>query len=168
MRIASHAGTAVALLALLAATGALAKDTAISGSILYKYIDRGAVTAGDEGTIRRFELEQVVPVAAGPAANAMDEIQRCGGSILVGKDGKPKTGHGYCDTINTKEGVWWLTWSAGETESTWTIVGGTGKFKGISGTGKTTYEPTLDGVETTGWKQEFVGTVTMPDVPPKR
>ena len=60
-------------------------------------------------------------------------------------------------------GVWWLVYSAkGPAKSRWVVVGGTGKYKKLRGTGTTTFLQQLQGVQATQqtWEQIYDGQMT--------
>jgi hypothetical protein len=93
-----------------------------------------------------------------PPGDKIDKsIQTCIGAIVL-KAGKAISGNGYCDTVDADGDVWWLTWSAGSEKSNWTVVGGTGKYLGLSGSGTTfSINADLQSAASTSWPQGYAG-----------
>ena len=63
--------------------------------------------------------------------------QTCGGTTIVTPDNPRPTSAGYCNTIDKDGDAWWIWWRAEGQGSVWEFVEGTGKYKGIKGSGTT-------------------------------
>lgn len=92
---------------------------------------------------------------------------QCVGTYIRSAGGNTQTGSGYCDNVDWDGDVYWHYWTGsgdpgvpGSLQGTWTITGGTGKFKGIKGAGswKNTGKTWPDGT----WTERFEGIVELP------
>jgi hypothetical protein len=127
-------------LALTMALPVQAAETEISGEIQFKVASHDATKLADGGVVSRDHLKGTITDSdnASPLNGASHD---CFGSILYAPDGEQiVAGHGTCDAIDKDGEAWWLT-STTEASggSTWTMIGGTGKYEGLSGSGKTTF-----------------------------
>lgn len=79
--------------------------------------------------------------------------QDCSGSVAIGAGGKVENNAGSCSAVDKDGDSWWLEYHTGAQGDTWTILGGTGKYKGMKG-GGTTAElvDTADGRLVITWK----------------
>lgn len=115
---------------------AAATDYKGSGTATYVVVDSDTVAFAGGAMKQRLRLKGVI-VADDPANPINLSAQDCGGSIVVGADGAPVNGAGHCETTDKDGDVWWLSWGDYDGNSnTWTILGGTGKYDGMTGGGK--------------------------------
>jgi hypothetical protein len=129
----------------------------ISGTVNYdiKHLSDQKLSA-DGLVLSRDQLTGTIKST--PPGDKIDgSIQTCIGAMVL-KAGKAISGNGYCDTVDADGHVWWLTWSAGSEKSNWTVVGGTGKYLGLSGSGTTfSIDADLQSAASTTWPQGYVG-----------
>jgi hypothetical protein len=79
--------------------------------------------------------------------------QDCSGSVAIAADGKVENNAGSCSAVDKDGDTWWLEYHIGPQGDTWTIIGGTGKYKGMKGGGTTTeLVQTADGRLVITWK----------------
>jgi hypothetical protein len=125
---------------LAASSSAQAAETKISGEIPFKVVYHDQTELADGRVVSRDHLKGTIKSTDG--SGLFDgSSQDCFGAIVFAVGGeKIVEGHGSCDAIDTDGDVWWLTWTTEKAgESMWTMVGGTGKYKGLTGSGKTTF-----------------------------
>jgi len=117
-----------------------AAETKVSGSITYEVIYHNETKLDDGRVISRDHMRGMVD-DHDDGSPIDGSTHDCFGAIVFAPDGKTfQEGHGYCDGVDKDGDVWWLSWSTdGPGESIWSITGGTGKFEGASGTGKTSF-----------------------------
>ena len=67
--------------------------------------------------------------------------QHCSGTNILAPGQSVPTAYGYCEGLDRDGDVFFISWANGPGGDTWQLLGGTGKFDGISGGGttKTTY-----------------------------
>ena len=146
--------------ALCSATVAIAGTVKVEGTITYKVTHLSDEKLPGEGRVLSRDAMAGV-IKSKPSDQAIDgSIQTCIGAMVV-TEGKAEAGSGYCDTVDADGDVWWLSWSAGPVESTWTVIGGTGKYKDLTGRGQTFYVGDLQGVQVSGWSQAYKGGLTF-------
>ena len=61
--------------------------------------------------------------------------QNCSGTMIVGTDGKTGSGGGYCVSFDADGDTAWMWWRGDLNGGTWGFTEGTGKFKGVEGSG---------------------------------
>jgi hypothetical protein len=87
----------------------------------------------------------------------------CVGTLVRSADGRTTTGWGYCDSFDADGDVHWHYWSGsgepGSMHGTYSIIGGTGKFKGAKGSG--TWKNTGKGWADGSWTDTFEGTIEL-------
>jgi hypothetical protein len=143
--------------AALTAAPAQAEDIAVSGSVTYK------VTATEGKAVSRQHMSGTI--AASDESSVINESeQECYGSFKRVDD--KVIGHGFCDTTDADKDVWWLTFEAATDRSEWTVVGGTGKYEGMTGSGETLLTPgdpmAVSAAAPTPWTQRYEGTLKLP------
>jgi hypothetical protein len=123
-----------------AAASTQAAETRVRGEIPFKVVSHHESKLADGSVVSRDHFRGTIKDSdsTSPLNGASHD---CFGSILYAPDGEQIIeGHGTCDAIDKDGDVWWLTWkSDAPGESRWTMIGGTGKYKGLSGSGKTTF-----------------------------
>ncbi len=135
----------------------------------------GAAEIKDSGTVT-YHLGQAahIPMAGGKALTE----QRMSGMILANNatapfhlssqdclsagvgdpKGMPEENHGVCVAFDKDGDAWWLSYSNKGDDRKWTVVAGTGKYAGMTGSGTTKLlAVTPDGRMTIGWR----GTMDM-------
>lgn len=112
-----------------------AADYKGSGTATYVTTDSDTVSFAGGAVKQRFRLKGVI-VADDPTNPIHLSAHDCGGSVVVGTDGAPVNGAGYCEATDKDGDVWWLSWSDYDGNGNpWTILGGTGKYEGMTGGG---------------------------------
>ena len=116
--------------------GAVAGETKVSGKVVYiaAPISTSALAGGK--SLRRTQLKGVVLADGASFLNL--NAQDCMGTSLIDANGTEVDATGSC-TASDKDGDTWSIWYHNTLESrSWTIIGGTGKFHGMTGSGTTT------------------------------
>jgi hypothetical protein len=132
---------ALACSTLLSSTISEAAEIKVSGNVNYEVVYHNQTELADGRVVSRDHLKGMVD--DNDDKSPIDHSTHdCFGAIVFSGDGTTiQGGHGYCDGIDKDGDIWWLSWSTNSpTESAWTITGGTGKYAGASGTGKTSFE----------------------------
>ena len=130
---------ALAMAALaLGATGAAPELAAqeISGGGYAAYMQTGAnsVDLADGGTRVDQTLDGYV-MTDDPDNPFHLTAQDCASTNLMNADGSLQRSSGYCASRDSEGDMYWIWfWNAPE-ESQWGLIGGTGKFEGITGGG---------------------------------
>lgn len=139
--------------ALVAPPALSASETSAEGTVTYLPVTESSTKLADGRTVVRFHNRGVV-LASDPGSALHGSAQDCSGTLLIGQDGKPASGSGYCDGVDAAGDVWWLWWTdTSGGASKWGFLGGTGKFQGIEGGGTTqTIVMTDDGRQTIRWQ----------------
>jgi hypothetical protein len=76
-------------------------------------------------------------IVLSPANHPANMVNRiCAGGMKIASDGKSGAAVGTCTYTDMAGDVFHLSWQSGFAEGTWEIVGGTGKFAGMTGNGK--------------------------------
>ena len=130
----------IALSLACAAAPALAAEMKIAGEIAFTVVSHDETRLADGSVVSRDHLKGTIK--DDDSASVLDGASHdCQGSILYAPGGEEIVeGHGSCDAIDKDGDVWWLTWTTEASgESTWTMIDGTGKYEGLSGSGKTTF-----------------------------
>lgn len=123
------------VLALVFAAQAQAAEVSATGTATY--VSSPDVTELKDGNrLVRAQLKGV-GLADDPKSSLHQSLQSCGGTTLVNKKGETLAGAGYCDGVDRDGDLFWLSWRANATGSDWTFTGGTGKYAGVTGGGKT-------------------------------
>jgi len=79
-----------------------------------------------------------IPIQSGGGNH--EEKSLCIQETVVSADGKDAVNKGVCDIVDRQGDVWWLWYDATREGSTWGILGGTGKYSGMTGGGMTRTE----------------------------
>lgn len=120
-------------LCLVSPPAAASEEVTGGGTVTYTMTWSEAVRL-PEGAVQRYRLSGVI--LADDVANPFHlSTQDCNGTTALGGSGKPSIVGGYCDAIDAQGDVWWISWSGSGQESRWTILGGTGKYEGMTGSG---------------------------------
>ena len=102
--------------------------------------------------LQRAHLKTVIIVDKGDALFHL-QPQDCSGSVALGADGKVEDSAGACSAVDKDGDTWWISYHNGPQGNVWTILGGTGKFKGLKGGGTSTeLAMTGDGRQHITWK----------------
>ncbi len=139
---------------LLVGTSAPSEVLAESGSGTVTYVPVASETMQDSSgkTITRDHLKGVI-LASDPGIKFHLATQDCKGTTVVSAYGNDLVVKGYCDAIDRDGDVWWLWYDGTAQGSTWGILGGTGKYAGMTGGGTTTTEkPAPDGRFVIHWE----------------
>jgi hypothetical protein len=76
-------------------------------------------------------------IVLNPADHPANMVNRiCAGGMKIAPDGKSGAAVGSCAYTDMAGDVFHLNWQSSFTEGTWEIVSGTGKFSGMTGSGK--------------------------------
>jgi len=115
-------------------TGAQAQEMSADGYAAY--MQTGATTTAlGEGRTR---VDQTLDgyVMTDDSSNPFHLMaQDCAGTNLVAADGSLERGSGYCAARDADGDMYWIWYWNSPSGSEWGIMGGTGKFEGITGGG---------------------------------
>lgn len=122
-----------------------AQPATTSGTAVYIPQSVETVELPDGNTLTRIRSSGYV--MSDDAANPFrDSGQTCMGS------GIGERMRGYCDAIDADGDMYWIAWNNGPDSSAWHLIGGTGKFAGMSGGGTSTaYPPSAEGQYRVDW-----------------
>ena len=121
----------------MASISAHAEDITGSGTVTYAGFHIGQRPIADGKGLGQDHLKGVI-LANDPSNPLHLAAQDCIGASIIDKKGNPGDGAGYCDGID-KDGDVFLIWYRNKgNDRTWSFMGGTGKFDGITGGGTTT------------------------------
>jgi hypothetical protein len=78
--------------------------------------------------------------------------QHCSGTSILTTGQSEPTAYGYCEGVDRDGDVFFMAWTTGPAGNTWQLLGGTGKFDGISGGGTSaTTQAWTDGKYVIDW-----------------
>lgn len=140
------------LVATPALTPVMAESGSGQGTVTYVPVAVESMQDASGRTIARNHMKGVI-LATDSSVSFHLATQDCRGTSVVAADGKDVVVKGYCDAIDRDGDVWWL-WYDGTTQgSSWGILGGTGKYAGMTGGGTTKNEkPAPDGRFVIHWE----------------
>jgi hypothetical protein len=134
------------------AVSALAQAAEGSGTATYiaTWSEMTKLPAGR--ALQRVYLKTVLIVDKGdPLFNL--QPQDCSGTVAISADGKVEDSAGSCTGVDKDGDNWWISYHNGPQGNVWTILGGTGKYKGFKGGGTTTELTAMaDGRQVITWK----------------
>jgi hypothetical protein len=123
---------AAALLMLCAEPGS-AQEVTLTGKTLYVQVQSERLELPDGGSVERATHTgfAVADDEAEPIEN-----ETCTGTQRWNADGTTWVGAGYCYQVDNDGDVVWLWWKSENGKGSYHLIGGTGKYAGISGDGK--------------------------------
>ena len=98
-----------------------AKSLKASGTSSYVPVNSDVTPLSEEANLLRTQSRAIL-MADDPTLPFHLSNQDCAGTYLLDANGQVDTGRGYCDIIDADDG-------------TWEVMGGTGKYEGMTGTG---------------------------------
>lgn len=126
---------AVAVSGLLFVT-ADAQAQEMSASGYAAYMQTGATTTAlGEGRTRVDQTSDGYVMTDDPASPFHLMAQDCAGTNLIAADGTLERASGYCAARDADGDMYWFWYWNGPAGSEWGLIGGTGKFDGITGGG---------------------------------
>lgn len=148
--------SAIVFVAGVTAAPALA-DGSGHGTITYVNQRIGDRPIADGGLLAQNHLRGVVLGEGAGNIFHMTE-QDCIGATIVAPDVPGGDSAGYCDGIDGDGDVYFVWWRSERGARTWGILGGTGKFAGLTGGGTTTIMGvTEDGRVVIAWDGKWTG-----------
>jgi hypothetical protein len=153
--------TAAALGIVMAAAAAVAAEAAevkVSGSATYVITQSTATELAGGSTLTHFLQEGVIRTDDRASPFNLN-LHNCAGSLITSADGATFTAMGSCDGIDKDGDVWWIAFvNADRNGGHWEVLGGTGKFAGMTGSGTT-----VDDLRTPDGRSSvsFEGSVTL-------
>lgn len=125
-----------AVIAVAVSTSAFAANFSGKGTVTYATAS-DAVDLKSGGKLVRTHLKGVV-LSDDPKSVLNRSLQDCIGTTLINKKGEPQLAGGYCDGVDADGDVWLISWRGNASGgSDWVFTGGTGKYSGANGGGKT-------------------------------
>ena len=125
----------IAIIACAVSAPAFAAEVSGKGTVTYSTTSEVSDLKGG-GKLVRTHLKGVV-LADDAKSSLNNSLQDCSGTTLLNRKGEPQNGGGYCDGTDADGDVWWISWRANANGSDWNFIGGTGKYQGAIGGGKT-------------------------------
>lgn len=151
-RFGVSAAVGLAVGACLSIQAGYAAEVSASGTVTYIATPMGQSPLGDGRILSRVHLKGMV-VASDPSVSLHLASQDCVGTTLLDAGGVQTYGAGTCDGVDADGNTWWIWWRNTPQERTWSFIGGTGKFEGVSGGGTTkVLGATEDGRLTISWE----------------
>ncbi|MEM8745034.1 MAG: hypothetical protein AAGF14_10400 [Pseudomonadota bacterium] len=123
-----------AMVALLTLAPAEAKELKVSGINTYVPTESDVTPLTDEANLLRTKSRSVL-VTEDTELPFYLSTQDCAGTYLLDANGQVDTGYGYCDVVDDDNDIWWLSWETKGDDGTWQVLGGTGKYEGMTGKG---------------------------------
>ena len=128
-----------------------------AGSTTFATVTEEITKFSEDHTLTRFHLKGVI-VADDPDIPINLSAQDCMGTVLTLKDDKTLFSGGSCDATDNDGDIWWLSWiSNDDGSSAWKVTGGTGKYKGMTGSGKSEWIVQMsDGRSVLHWDGKWI------------
>lgn len=155
--------TASALISALAglmvfASTSVAQEESATGLAAYTPVSSSATDLGDGTTAVRQTSEGYV-FTDDPSSSFNLVTQDCTSTDLMAANGALVRSSGYCAGLDRDADMYWISYWNGPDGGEWHLLGGTGKFEGISGGGTSeTLAAHADGSFSIRWE----GTWTTP------
>jgi len=145
------------LVCLWLGSAATAAEMNVSGTLDLIPLSQDAAKLANGSTLLNITTKGVARENA--ASGAIDfAAQDCAVTVLVSADGQSQTGGGHCTATDKDGDTWWLSFMLTESGSNWTVMGGSGKYEGMTGGGTTTVDARFsDG----RFAEHYEGTVTL-------
>ena len=135
MRILKSAVTFGFALTAITATDAWAEKC--NGYVVSKALAPITMREAPDGTKVKWIASEGLFIVLNPANHPANMVNRiCAGGIRIAPDGKSGAALGSCTYADMEGDVFHLNWQSGFTEGTWEMISGTGKFAGLTGSGK--------------------------------
>lgn len=131
--------TPLALACVLAATfviapGLLAQETSAEGHAVYVPKDHAKVELPD-GTYAVEQMSEGYVFTDDPDSSFNLVKQDCAGTNIVAADGTVMRASGYCSGRDQEGDMYWISYWNGPEGGEWSLIGGIGKWEGVSGGG---------------------------------
>jgi hypothetical protein len=141
MKTAKH--LAIGFIVLAFSPASHAAEINVSGTVTYVTVSQDSTKLSNGGSVLRLHDKGIVRTddANSPINGAMED---CFDTVVLGADGSPVDGAGYCDTFDKDGDGYWFSWVGTPTGTDWTVYHGNGKFDGITGSGTGTTDFMLD------------------------
>ena len=130
----SRAAAVAATATLLTMAPVQAKELKVSGINTYVPTTSDVTPLTDEANLLRTQSRSVL-VTDDTKVPFYLSTQDCSGTYLLDANGQVDTGYGYCDVVDGDNDIWWLSWETKGDDGTWQVLGGTGKYEGMTGKG---------------------------------
>ena len=119
------------------ATAAVAEEHAVSGTVTYIITPLSTAPAANGGKFVQSHLKGVI--LSNDSSSALHlGAQDCSGTNLYDAKNMLVEGAGSCSAVDADGDIWWIWYHNTSSERRWTIIGGTGKYAGMTGSGTTT------------------------------
>ncbi len=123
--------------ALLFAMPAEARDMKGSGTAAYVPVASDTSELPSGKLLRRVHSKTII-LADDDTLPFHLARQDCSGTYVLTPEGEIEIGRGHCEAVDQDGDVWWLWWESVSESGKWGILGGTGKYDGMAGSGTTT------------------------------
>ena len=134
-RLVKAALTSIMLAGLGAA--AAAEEHAVSGTVTYLITPLSTAPAANGGKFMQNQLKGVI--LSNDSSSALHlGAHDCSGTSLYDAKDMLVQGAGSCSAVDADGDIWWSWYHNTSTERRWTVIGGTGKYAGMTGKGTVT------------------------------
>jgi len=148
---------AASLVCLWVGSAATAAEMKGSGTLVFVPVSQEATKLASGSTLVNSTIKGVM--RDNDASSPLSLVaQDCTATVLVSADGQSQTGGGHCTATDKDGDAWWLSFMLTASGSNWTVMGGSGKYEGMTGGGTTTVDAHFpDG----RLAEHYEGTVTL-------
>lgn len=129
---AAASGLVLAFLAPLPAAAAVVKGSGIAIYTVSPIAE--AMVVGDGRKLEELHMKGVLH-ADSPRHPFDLSIQDCNDVALVDSDNAALRDYGTCAAMDRAGDVWWMRFTRHGRAGTWAVIGGTGKYRGMTGSG---------------------------------
>lgn len=129
---------AVIMLSITPNVNMMAQSGSGSGHVSYHQLF-SSESQGKDGTVVQQSMTRGTIVGSEASNPFHLTTQTCSGTNILSAKGQPIESCGSCDGVDADGDIWWLTYHNNpDGKNTWKIIGGTGKYKKMTGGGTTT------------------------------
>lgn len=121
----------------LVTTSAVAAEFKDSGTVTYVPISTAVTKLANGGSLIKSHIKGVI--LANDTANPIHlSAQDCDGAAILAATGQQIAASGSCHAVDADGDVWTLWYHNSAAGNNWGVIGGTGKYDGMTGGGTTT------------------------------
>ncbi len=118
------------------ATSAVAAEVKGSGTVTYVPVATAVTKLASGGSLIKSHIKGVI-LANDTASPIHLAAQDCDGVTILAASGQQTAAAGSCHAVDADGDVWTLWYHNSAAGNNWGVIGGTGKFDGITGGGTT-------------------------------
>jgi len=135
----------------LLASSAIAAEYKESGTVTYVPVSTAVTQIAGGRSMVKTHIKGII--LANDTANPIHlSAHDCDGATILAPDGKQIAAYGSCHAVDADGDVWTLWYHNSAAGNNWGVIGGVGKYDGMTGSGTTTPLANLpDGRFVIGW-----------------